>query len=172
MARYGAAGDDAVKLEVTIDGNPASLTLEGSKFRFEKENGGVIERDFSIASLTPGSYSVLIGGRNYEVIAVDGQIRVNGRLFAVEVFDPRGMRGRKSAGAGVGPQKVIAAMPGKVVRLLVAEGDTVEAGQGLVVVEAMKMQNEMKSPKAGRVVEVRVKPEATVAIGDVLLVIE
>lgn len=63
-------------------------------------------------------------------------------------------------------------MPGKVVRVLVAEGDMVEAGQGLVVVEAMKMQNEMKSPKAGRVIEVKAKPDSTVAAGQVLLVIE
>jgi biotin carboxyl carrier protein len=63
-------------------------------------------------------------------------------------------------------------MPGKVIRVLVAAGDPVEAGQGLVVVEAMKMQNEMKSPKAGRVVEVKTKPHAAVAAGDVLVVVE
>ena len=68
--------------------------------------------------------------------------------------------------------EIAAMMPGKVVRVLVAEGDEVEAGAGLVVVEAMKMQNEMKSPKSGRVVEVKIKPEATVAAGEVLMVIE
>jgi biotin carboxyl carrier protein len=161
-----------VKLEVTIDGRPAHLTIDGARFRYEREGAEAIECEFSVAPLTSGSYSVLIGGRNYEAICAGGDIRVNGRGFSVEVFDPRGMRGRKRGGAGVGPQRVVAVMPGKVVRLLVAEGDMVEAGQGLVVVEAMKMQNEMKSPKAGRVVEVRTKPEATVALGDVLVVIE
>ena len=97
---------------------------------------------------------------------------VNGRSFAVEVFDPREMRARKSAGAGEGRQNIAAMMPGKVVRVLVAQGDEVEAGQGLIVVEAMKMQNEMKSPKAGRVIEVKTKPDATVAAGEVLMVIE
>jgi biotin carboxyl carrier protein len=63
-------------------------------------------------------------------------------------------------------------MPGKVVRVLVQEGDEIEKGAGLVVVEAMKMQNEMKSPKAGRVVEVKTRPNATVAAGEVLMVIE
>jgi biotin carboxyl carrier protein len=62
-------------------------------------------------------------------------------------------------------------MPGKVIRLLVREGDTVEAGQGLVVVEAMKMQNEMKSPKAGQVVKLSAHVGATVAAGEVLVVI-
>jgi biotin carboxyl carrier protein len=101
-----------------------------------------------------------------------GEIAVNGRAFAVEVFDPREMRARKSAGAGEGRQNIIAMMPGKVVRVLAAPGDAVGAGQGLIVVEAMKMQNEMKSPKAGRVVEVKTQPDATVAAGEVLMVIE
>jgi biotin carboxyl carrier protein len=63
-------------------------------------------------------------------------------------------------------------MPGKIVRLLVAEGDSVEAGQGLLVVEAMKMQNEMKAPKAGCVVSLKAHEGATVAAGDVLATIE
>jgi biotin carboxyl carrier protein len=63
-------------------------------------------------------------------------------------------------------------MPGKVVRVLVAEGDTVERGQGLVVIEAMKMQNEMKSPKQGRVVSVHAVAGATVAAGEVVAVVE
>jgi biotin carboxyl carrier protein len=63
-------------------------------------------------------------------------------------------------------------MPGKIVRVLVSPGENVEEGQGLVVVEAMKMQNEMKSPKTGRVAEVRTSAESTVAAGDVLVVIE
>ena len=63
-------------------------------------------------------------------------------------------------------------MPGKVVRVLVQPGDAVEAGQGLVVVEAMKMQNEMKSPKAGRVAEVRTRADAAVVAGEALIVVE
>ena len=63
-------------------------------------------------------------------------------------------------------------MPGKIVRLLVVEGDTVESGQGLLVMEAMKMQNEMKAPKAGRVVSISAREGATVAAGDVLAAIE
>ncbi len=73
---------------------------------------------------------------------------------------------------GHGRHEVAAPMPGKVVRVLVAVGDAVEQGQGLVVVEAMKMQNEIKSRKAGRVVEVRTKPEAAVTRGAILLVVE
>ncbi|MBC7929115.1 MAG: biotin/lipoyl-binding protein, partial [Rubrivivax sp.] len=71
-----------------------------------------------------------------------------------------------------GRAQINAPMPGKVVRVLVEAGQAVEAGAGLVVVEAMKMQNELKSPKTGTVSEVRVEPGATVNAGDVLVIIE
>lgn len=161
-----------MKRDVIVNGAAAKLSAEGRRFRYERESGEAIEREFSMEPVTPGSFSVLIGERSYAVIAADGGIRVNGRHFEVEVFDPREMRGRKSAGGGEGRQKIAAMMPGKVVRVLVEQGDAVEAGQGLVVVEAMKMQNEMKSPKTGRVVEVKTRAEATVAAGEVLMVIE
>jgi biotin carboxyl carrier protein len=162
-----------VKMEASIDGRPARLVLDGQRFRYEREGVDAIEREFSMEPLAAGSYSVLIEGRNYTVIFGSGnEIQVNGRTLSVEVFDPRSMRARTAAGAGEGRQKIAALMPGKVVRLLVEQGDMVESGQGLVVVEAMKMQNEMKSPKAGRVVEVRTRTDATVAAGEVLMVIE
>lgn len=160
-------------LAVSIEGRPAELTLEGAHFRYKREDGETIGREFSFEAAGPGVYSVLIEGRSYQVHRLSaGEISVNGRALAVEVFDPREMRARARGGAGEGRQSVAAPMPGKVVRLLVQAGDMVEAGQGLVVVEAMKMQNEMKSPKAGRVAAVRVRAEATVAAGEVLMVIE
>jgi len=161
-----------MKVEAAIDGRAATLDLNGGTFRYEREGGDAIEREYSVAALAPGSFSVLIGERSYRVAAAGGEVRVNGRAFRVEVFDPRGMRSRKSKGIGEGRIEIAAMMPGKVVRVLVAEGDEVEAGAGLVVVEAMKMQNEMKSPKSGRVLEVKTKAEATVAAGEVLLLIE
>jgi acetyl/propionyl-CoA carboxylase alpha subunit len=161
-----------VKVEVLINGRAARLVVDANKLRYQPEGAEAIEREFSIEPMVPGSYSVLIDGRSYDVVAAGGEVRVDGRVFHVEVFDPREMRGRKNAAAGEGRQKIAAMMPGKVVRLLVQQGDAVEAGQGLVVVEAMKMQNEMKSPKAGCVVEVKTRADATVAAGEVLMVIE
>jgi biotin carboxyl carrier protein len=161
-----------VKVEVVINGRAARLDVDANKLRYQPEGAEAIEREFSIEPMVPGSYSVLIDGRSYDVVAAGGEVRVNGRVFHAEVFDPREIRGRKNAAAGEGRQKIAAMMPGKVVRLLVQQGDAVEAGQGLVVVEAMKMQNEMKSPKAGRVVEVKTRADATVAAGEVLMVIE
>jgi biotin carboxyl carrier protein len=97
---------------------------------------------------------------------------VAGRRLAVEVRDPRDASRSSSAAIGAGRQNVIAPMPGKVVRVLVATGDLVEASQGLVVVEAMKMQNELKAARPGRVIEIRAREGETVGPGDTLVVLE
>ena len=85
---------------------------------------------------------------------------------------PHRPRRRDGAGAAHGEQKIVAPMPGRVVRVLVAPGDEVEARQPIVVVEAMKMENELRSPKAGRVKDVAVTAGASVEAGRVLVVIE
>src|SRR5208282_2958257 len=95
-----------------------------------------------------------------------------GQHFAVEVRDPRDASRGSRASVGSGRQNVTAPMPGKVVRVLVDVGDEVEVGQGLVVVEAMKMQNEMKASRPGRVIEVRATAGETVGPGDTLLILE
>jgi biotin carboxyl carrier protein len=162
-----------MKMETQIAGRAGELQIEGSTFRYQREDGAAAEGEFSIIDLEPGCYSILIGGRSYRVSGGGaGEVAVNGKTLAVELFDPRSLRGRKSGGASHGRQSIAALMPGKVVRVLVAVGDQVEAGQGLVVVEAMKMQNEMKSPKDGYVVEVKTRPGAAVVAGEVLIVVE
>jgi biotin carboxyl carrier protein len=93
--------------------------------------------------------------------------------YAVTLTDPKRPGSLESVRApGDDAARIIAPMPGKVVRVLVAVGDQVEAGAGIIVVEAMKMQNEMKSPKAGTVVALNIQTGATVNGGDVLAVIE
>jgi biotin carboxyl carrier protein len=130
----------------------------------------------SVKEVEPGVYSVLVEGRSFEVRAVsmpDGlHVHVGGRQFSVEVHDLRDASRLSRAATGSGRQNISTPMPGKVVRMLVREGDEVEAGQGLVIVEAMKMQNEMKASRAGRVVEVRVRGGETVGAGDTLVVLE
>jgi acetyl/propionyl-CoA carboxylase alpha subunit len=173
MADFGARLDSAMKRDVSINGRPARLIVEGSHLRYELADGQAIERDFSIEPAGPGMYSVLLEGRSYGVSGRGpGEVRVNGRSFTVEVFDPREFRTRKNTGENAGRVNLAALMPGKVIRLLARPGDSVQEGQGLIVVEAMKMQNEMKSPKAGRVIEVKTAADANVAAGDVLVVIE
>jgi biotin carboxyl carrier protein len=130
----------------------------------------------SAEEVEPGVYSVLDQGRSYEVRIVKApagwNVEAGGHPFAVEVRDPRDASNRSKKALGAGRQNIAAPMPGKVVRVLVNEGDRVEAGQGLVVVEAMKMQNAMKAGASGAVVRIRVRDGDTVAAGDVLVTIE
>jgi biotin carboxyl carrier protein len=169
-----------MKLRVIIEGRPVDLELnrngEACHFSLRSGDDQPEERTASLAEVSPAVYSVLLGGRSYEVRVEPAQgrsfVAVQGRRFAVEVEDPRRSR-RKAAGVlGEGRQSVTAPMPGKVVRLLVSAGDRVEAGQGLLVVEAMKMQNEMKAPKAGVVAALSVREGDAVAAGEVLAAIE
>ncbi len=86
--------------------------------------------------------------------------------------DPQRRSRRANRPVGEGRQRIVSPMPGKVVRVLAAVGDPVEAGQGIVVVEAMKMQNELKAPRASRVASITAREGATVAAGEVLAVVE
>ncbi|MCU1336793.1 MAG: acetyl-CoA carboxylase biotin carboxyl carrier protein subunit [Bryobacterales bacterium] len=157
-----------MKRHVVVNGRSGTIEIEGSRLRYEREDGVVIEREFSLQGT-----SVLLNGRSYRVNRGAGkEVWVNGRLLSMEVFDPRDLRTGKGASANHGRQEIAASMPGKVIRVLVTAGDTVEEGQGLVVVEAMKMQNEMKSPKTGRVAEVRARLDATVGAGEILVIVE
>ncbi len=123
--------------------------------------------------LQTGVMSLVVEGRQYRCVIDGDGVVIGGSRFGFEVNDPRSLQGRRGVGAGTaGPQAVKAPMPGRVVRVLVAAGDEVAEQQGIVVIEAMKMQNELKSPKAGRVAKVAVAVGETVGAGDVLVVVE
>lgn len=151
-------------IEVTRDGNRLSMTHDGR----------AMEAD--VIEVAPNTYSVLVSGHAYEVRVepAPGGLRIHtgAREFRAEIEDPRTWRGR-SGGAveAEGRQEVIAPMPGKVVRLLVTQGQKVEAGQGLLVVEAMKMQNEIRSPKSGIVERIVVAEGQTVNAGEPLAIV-
>jgi biotin carboxyl carrier protein len=162
-----------MKYEMTIGGESAQLSVDGEMFRYQRANGDLVEHAYSLAQTADGVFSILMDQRSYTVTHLgEGELLVNGHVFRVEVIDPRKRQSKKGAAATEGRQAVAALMPGRVIRVLVKVGQEVEAGQGLIVVEAMKMQNEMKSPKAGRVAEVKTNDGATVLVGDVLVVIE
>jgi biotin carboxyl carrier protein len=123
--------------------------------------------------LQAGVMSLVVDGRQYRCVLDGDGVVIGGRRFAFEVDDPRSLQGRRGAGAGAaGPRALKAPMPGRVVRVLVGVGDEVVEGQAIMVIEAMKMQNELKSPKAGRVVRVAAGVGDTVGAGDVLAVVE
>lgn len=101
------------------------------------------------------------------------EVSLRGVSYQVKLTDPKRLRSAQSgAGHDKGTARIVAPMPGRVVRVLAEAGVEVEAGAGIVVVEAMKMQNEMKAPKAGRVVSIHARVGSTVNAGDVLAVIE
>ncbi len=128
---------------------------------------------FDACMLEPGVMSLVVEGRQYRCVLDGDAVIVGGRRSTFELDDPRSLAGRRRAGGGAaGPRPVKAPMPGRVVRVLVAPGDEVAEHQGVVVIEAMKMQNELKSPKAGRVVSVGIAVGDTVGSGDVLAVVE
>ncbi|MFZ0199235.1 MAG: biotin/lipoyl-containing protein [Candidatus Sulfotelmatobacter sp.] len=161
--------------DVTIDGKNYRLDLNRAEGRWLcRLNGQELEVD---AVLTRKDVlSLRIGNLAYEIkserVASDWHLWVGSTRFAAEVRDPRSLRGRTRAGDDRGPKKIVAPMPGKLVRLLVRAGDTVEQGVGVAVVEAMKMQNEIKSPKKGSVQKILVPEGAAVNAGDVLAIIE
>jgi len=141
-----------------------------------KVDGQEIEVD---AELTARDVlSVLVGNKAYEIKregSLQGELHmvIGSARYAVDVQDPRSLRTRRAlAGVEAGPQKVKAPMPGKIVRVLVAEKDEVKAGQGIIVMEAMKMQNEMKSPKDGIVQKILAAEDTAVNAGDTLAIIE
>jgi len=123
--------------------------------------------------LQPGVLSLVVEGRQYRCILDGDAVLIGGRRVEFEVSDPRSLQGRRGVGVGAaGPRAVKAPMPGRVVRVLVATGEEVSEQQGIVVIEAMKMQNELKAPKAGRVARVAVNVGDAVAANEVLAVIE
>lgn len=166
----------ALTLEVEVDGVLWRLALDRS------DEGCVVHIDgraipVDISEPSPGVLSLLIGGRSYRcvrtVFADEETIAVNGRQHQVAVSDPRSLRNqRRRPGAGNGTLQIKASMPGRVARVLVAPGDAVVAHQGVVVIEAMKMQNELKAARDGRVAEVRVAAGDKVTSGQVLAVLE
>jgi biotin carboxyl carrier protein len=159
---------------VTIDGKNYRLDLNRADGCWScRLDGRDLEVDAILAR--PDVLSLRIGNMAYEIrserVANDLLLWVGSTRFAVEVRDPRSMRGRARTRDDHGPRKITASMPGKVVRLLVREGDDVEPGAGVAVVEAMKMQNEIKSPKKGTIQKILVSAGAAVNTGDVLAIV-
>jgi biotin carboxyl carrier protein len=167
MKLHAAIAGEVIDVEVRRDGERVTAVVDGRNYELNLQQ-------------TTRSYVLRSAGAVFDC-RVDGQPRsgetvdivVGTERFAVVFTDPKRLRGSaEAAGPGDGAARIIAPMPGKIVRVLVEVGAQIEAGAGVVVVEAMKMQNEMKSPKAGTVSAVNVEVGATVNGGDVLAVIE
>jgi biotin carboxyl carrier protein len=163
--------------EVLIDGTQHKVELEQQGDRWLCRVDGQ-EITVDAAFTARDVISMLVDNQAYEIkreysILGDSNVLVGPERFAVQVRDPRSLRSRRAtAGVSEGPQKIIAPMPGKVIRILLGEKNHVEAGQGILVVEAMKMQNEIKSPKKGVVQKVLVSEGGNVNAGETMAIVE
>jgi biotin carboxyl carrier protein len=166
-----------MKYEVLIDGYSHQVELE----RADKGYQCTVDGEpfaLDVVMTARDVLSIIHDGRSYEAkreysLLGETHLIVGSERFLAEVRDPRSLRSRRAAaGVEAGPAKILAPMPGKIVRIIAAEGDGVEAGQGLVVVEAMKMQNEIKATKKGNVTRIAVKEGSAVNAGDLLAIVE
>jgi biotin carboxyl carrier protein len=170
------AGGQPRAVDVTADGPAWTVTVDGAAWRASMVRAG--DR-WSLILSDPGG-GLPQAGRSYDVMfePVPGgtwQVHVNGRVVPAGLRTAaqrlHGRPGRQGA-AAAGDGRVVAPMPGRVVKVLVTPGATVEARQGVVVVEAMKMESELRAPRAGVVREVRVTEGASVEAQAVLVIID
>jgi biotin carboxyl carrier protein len=165
-----------MKFEVHVAGKTRIVDLEreAGRWRATLDDESVVA---DAVEITPNTFSILFAGQSFEISVTpskNGQVKLQAgtQEFSAEVIDPRAWSGRRHGGVEAeGRQQITAPMPGKVVRVLVKTGDRVEAGQGLLVVEAMKMQNEICSPKSGVVEKVFACEGQAVNAGEALCII-
>jgi biotin carboxyl carrier protein len=183
VARGSAAGRapvDRVRYEIEVGGRVRQVAVERAGGGFAVELDGRSWR-IDASRVDASTLSLILDnegkkGAGFEVIVVPGPsagrftIQVGALPIAVTVNGHR--RAGSSGPAAAGPERIVAPMPGKVVRVLVRPGDVVAARQPLVVVEAMKMENELRASRAGTVAEVHVREGHSVEAGAPLIVIQ
>lgn len=166
-----------MKYEIRIGDKPSTVELnrEAAQWKIALD-GQSIAAD--AVEVSPGVFSILLDGASHEVRvspAPGGTLRILSGMeeFTAEIVDSRSWRGRRQGGLEVaGRQPVLAPMPGKVIRVLRKAGERVEVGGGILVIEAMKMQNEIRSPKSGVVESMAVQEGQAVNAGETLAWIE
>ena len=163
-----------MKYEVKIDNETIALDLEERDDRV-RATAGARAYDLAVARPEEGIYLLFLGDSVYEArVSGDAnswRVTVRGEAFTAAVIDRKHRRASADQ-ADSGQKQLVAPMPGKVVRLLRQAGEEIAAGEGVVIVEAMKMQNEIKAPKAGTLLDVLVREGDTVAANQVLALIE
>jgi len=168
MKLHATINDHQTDIQIRDEGGRVFAEIEGRRYELDVHESGA------------SGYLLVSNGRVFdcrvEVRPESGlplEVIVGTTRYAITLNDPKRLSSAASATTHAGDgARIIAPMPGKVVRVLVEVGSQVEAGAGIIVVEAMKMQNEMKSPKGGTVIALNIQTGDTVNGGDVLAVIE
>lgn len=182
MSYIAAVGNQAHRVDAHEDEQQQSVILDSVTYTIDWRQIASLVAD--ARGSTGGHYSLLLAGTSYDIFArpitkpdeKDSQtyeISVAGQRFEVKVEDERTklLAGLVKTGAGTAEAAVHAPMPGLVIGISVEQGATVSAGQTVVVLEAMKMENDLSSPIAGAVKEIRVSKGQTVDQGEVLVVV-
>ncbi len=166
-----------MKLELEIDGRIIAAELTATNGAAQLKVGEQTH-EASVSQPEPGFFVVQLNNHVYRCAlekspSGETEVIVNSRRILVTVRDKKRLRGIAGGSAGAtGKVSLISPMPGKIVRVMLSAGDEVAANQGVLIVEAMKMQNEVLAPKAGKVAEMRVAEGQTVNAGEILAVIE
>lgn len=166
------------KLRVRLADQEAELQISGASKQIDFALSGYCEANghASIEEVQENVFSILINHKSYLIYVAPQSgsflAQVGSNAITLDISDLRDRPAGTKKQAQAGVSELRALMPGKVVKLLVAAGERVEAGQSLLVIEAMKMQNELKAPKEGTVVQIHVSEGAAVGAGERLLVVE
>jgi biotin carboxyl carrier protein len=171
-------GDRAMNYDILINGASRSVAFTEPRDETSRMTADIGGRSVQAdaVKISPSRYSILLGGRSLEVTVEETKegllLYLAGREFQVEITDSRSWRSRRGGSIELeGRQQVAAPMPGKIVSVLVTPGQKVEAGQGLLVIEAMKMQNEIRSPKSGVVERLLAKEGQAVGAGEIVAIV-
>jgi biotin carboxyl carrier protein len=150
------------EIEIKRDGEKVFAKVDGREYELEA------------LEIEPNVYLFKYNNRIFQTyVAPSGMVNLGNHQFEISITDPKRLRGSNAAGANAeGISEIKTAMPGKLVRILTEVGAEIKQGDSVLVVEAMKMQNEMKAPKDGVIKEIRFAEGATVNAGDVLAIIE
>jgi acetyl/propionyl-CoA carboxylase alpha subunit len=168
MKLHATINDYQADIDIKDEGGRVLAEIDGRRYELDVRESGA------------GGYQIISGGKVFDC-RVEGrpesglpvEVILGTTPFVITLTDPKRLSSAASASIhGDDAARIVAPMPGKVVRVLVEVGSQVEAGAGIIVIEAMKMQNELKSPKAGTVIALNTQSGATVNGGDVLAVVE
>jgi biotin carboxyl carrier protein len=166
MKLHATVAEYQAEIQIRDDGERVFAELDGRAYELDAHESA----DGFLLTYNGAVFNCRVEGRPQSGNPIE--IIVGANEYLVTLTDPKRLRSAASAGAqGDAAARIIAPMPGKVVRVMVEAGSVVAAGDGIIVVEAMKMQNEIKAPKAGTVITLNTQTGATVNGGDVLAVI-
>ena len=168
-----------MKVKVTIDGEDCYLDLQQQHpplAAYSLQGAVNASGEASVVEITPNTFAVLLGRHSYTVRVLPGneglEVWIAGRRRTVLITDARDRSAKERKTTASGPLEIRAQMPGKVVKILVELGASVQAGQGLIVIEAMKMQNEMKATRNGTISKIYAAEGATVVASEKLMLVE